>query len=57
MVLTVLLPSELHVLPTWLLLLIEAVLLVSLIIADPGQIDRRSNRLRRLPIALLAVLA
>ena len=56
MVLTVLLPDELRIAPTWLLLLIEGVLLVALIFGDPGRIDRRTNRLRILAIGLVAVL-
>src|SRR5262249_15833461 len=56
MVLTVLLPDELRLLPTWLLVLVEGVVLVALIGSDPGRIDRRSNRLRILGMALVAVL-
>jgi uncharacterized membrane protein len=56
MVLTVLLPDELRLLPTWLLLLVEGVLLVALMTRDPGKIDRRSNLLRLLSIALVTVL-
>jgi uncharacterized membrane protein len=56
MVLTVLLPSYLQVAPAWLLLLIEGVLLLALVFGDPGRIDRRSNELRILSIALVAVL-
>jgi uncharacterized membrane protein len=56
MVLTVLLPEQLRVVPAWLLVLIEAVLLVALVFGDPGRIDRRSSQLRILSIALVAVL-
>jgi uncharacterized membrane protein len=56
MVLTVLLPGQLRLVPAWLLVLIEAVLLVALVFGDPGRIDRRSNQLRSLSIALVAVL-
>jgi uncharacterized membrane protein len=56
MVLTVLLPSQLRLVPAWLLLLIEGVLLVALVFGDPGRIDRRSDQLRVLSIALVAVL-
>jgi len=56
MVLTVLLPGQLRVVPAWLLLLIEAVLLGALVFGDPGTIDRRSTELRILSIALVAVL-
>jgi len=56
MVLTVLLPHELRIAPTWLLLVVEATLLTALIVADPGRIDRHSDRLRILAIALVTVL-
>jgi uncharacterized membrane protein len=56
MALTVALPDELRLLPTWLLLLIEGVLLAALIGGDPGRIDRRTRHLRTLAIALVAVL-
>jgi hypothetical protein len=55
-VLTVLLPDELRLGPSWLLPLVEAVLLVALVLGDPGAIDRRSRVLRALSIALVAVL-
>jgi uncharacterized membrane protein len=56
MVLTVLMPDELRVAPTWLLLVLEAALLLALIVADPGRIDRHSDRLRLAAIALVTVL-
>jgi uncharacterized membrane protein len=56
MVLTVLLPGQLRLVPAWLLVLIEAVLLLALVLGDPGRIDRRSSQLRILSIALVAVL-
>src|SRR5262245_31916789 len=56
MVLTVLLPDELRVAPTWLLLVLEAALLIALIVGDPGRIDRHSDRLRILAIVLVTVL-
>ena len=55
-VLTVLLPAELRLGPSWLLPLIEAVLLVALVLGDPGAISRRSRLLRAFSIALVAVL-
>jgi hypothetical protein len=55
-VLTVLLPDELRLGPNWLLPAIEAVLLVVLVIGDPGVISRRSRALRALSITLVAVL-
>jgi uncharacterized membrane protein len=56
MVLTVLMPDELRVAPTWLLLVLEAAQLLALIVADPGRIDRHSDRLRLAAIALVTVL-
>jgi hypothetical protein len=56
MVLTALLPPELRLTPTWLILPIEGVLLVALIFGDPGRIDRRSYHLRILSIALVSLL-
>ena len=45
-VLTFLLPNEVRPGPNWLLPLIEGLLLVALIIGDPGEITRRSSWLR-----------
>src|SRR6478672_4030681 len=56
MVLTILLPSTLRLGPQWVLPLIEAVLLVAVIAADPGKINRRSRELRVLSIVLVSVL-
>jgi hypothetical protein len=56
MVLTGLLPKELNKAPAWLILLVEGVLLLALIFADPGRIDKRSSALRLLSIALVTVL-
>ena len=55
-VLTLLLPDDLRLGPNWALPVLEAVLLVVLIVADPGAIDRRSRALRVVGIALVAVL-
>ena len=54
--LTVLLPSEVRPGPPWLLPAIEGVLLVILVVADPGRIDNRSRHLRVLSVALVSVL-
>ncbi|MGO9505001.1 MAG: hypothetical protein ACLPUO_26295 [Streptosporangiaceae bacterium] len=54
-VLTVLLPNGIRTGPRWALLL-AGVLLVAVILADPGRIDRRSRLARLLSLALLAVL-
>ena len=56
MVLTILLPDDLRLGPSWLLPVIEGVLLVALIVGDPGRIDRRSAALRALSVGLVAVL-
>jgi hypothetical protein len=42
--------------PIWLIPACECVLLVALVIGDPGRIDRRSNAMRIISIALVAVL-
>jgi hypothetical protein len=55
-VLTILLPKDQRVLPAWVVPLIEGFLLVALIVADPGAIDRRSRLLRGLSIALVSIL-
>jgi hypothetical protein len=56
MVLTILLPDEVRLGPGWVLPLIEGVLLVVVIAADPGKINRRSRLLRALSIVLVSVL-
>ena len=56
MVLTILLQDEVRLGPQWLLPLIEGVLLVAVIAADPGKINRRSRWLRALSIVLVSVL-
>ena len=55
-VLTLLLPTELAAGPNWLLPGIEGVLLVAVIVGDPGAITRRSRMLRALSIGLVSVL-
>ena len=42
--------------PVWLIPVCECVLLVALVIGDPGRIDRRSSAMRITSIALVAVL-
>src|SRR3954467_8903667 len=56
MVLTALLPAALRAGPRLALPLIEGVLLVAVIVGDPGKIDRRSHTLRWLSIVLVSVL-
>jgi hypothetical protein len=55
-VLTVMLPDSVQPGPAWLLPSIAGVLLVALIVVDPGKIDRRSRALRVPSILLVAVL-
>ena len=56
MILTVLLPDDVRLGPAWVLPLIEGVLLVAVIAADPRAITRRSRLLRAISIALVSVL-
>ena len=56
MILTILLPEQIRWVPAWVLPAFEGALLLALILGDPGAIDRRSNALRGLSIALVAVL-
>jgi len=55
-VLTLLLPHELVTRPRWGVPLVEALLLVAVIIGDPGKIDLRSRRVRALSITLIGLL-
>ncbi|MEI6726519.1 MAG: hypothetical protein WCN81_09910 [Actinomycetes bacterium] len=55
-VLTVLLPRGLVQHPRWGVPLVEGLLLVAVIIADPGKIDLVSPRVRALSITLIALL-
>ena len=55
-VLTLLLPDDLRLGPNWALPVLEGALLITLIVADPGSITRRSRALRAVGIALVAVL-
>jgi hypothetical protein len=56
MTLTFLLPAQVRPGPNWLLPLIESLLLVAVVVGDPGRITRRSRRLRVLSIGLVSVL-
>ena len=56
MALTLLLPDEVSSGPLWIVVILEGVLLVALIVGDPGAIDRRSSSLRALSIALVGLL-
>ena len=55
-VLTILLPDAVRVGPRWLLPLIETVLLLIVVVGDPGRISRRSRELRTVSIVLVSVL-
>jgi hypothetical protein len=54
--LTILLPKELRPGPVWLAPSLEGVLLVALIVVDPGKISRTSPLLRALAIGLVGLL-
>jgi hypothetical protein len=56
-VLTLLLPHSLIVRPRWGVPIAECILLVAVIVADPGKIDRVSPRVRGLSITLIVILA
>jgi hypothetical protein len=54
--LTILLPDSVRLGPKWLLPVVEGVLLVAVIVGDPGRIDRRSRAIRAISVALVFVL-
>jgi hypothetical protein len=54
--LTAVLPDSERAGPRWLLPVIEGLLLIALVVGDPGKIDRRSRTLRVLSIVLVSVL-
>lgn len=51
-----LLPSRFSLVPQWIIPVVEACLLVALIVADPGRIDRRSRAVRAISIMLVVLL-
>ena len=53
---TLLLPHDLVARPRWGVPLVEAILLLAVIVADPGKIDLVSPRVRGLSITLIALL-
>ena len=55
-VLTLLLPHSIIVRPRWGVPLVEALLLVAVMIGDPGKIDRRSRPVRTLSVTLIGLL-
>ncbi len=57
MALPFLLPPTYAFVPRWIIPAMEAVLLVALIVADPGRIDRRSTFVRTLSLGLVVILA
>jgi hypothetical protein len=54
--LTILLPNSLVVRPRWGVPVVEAILLVAVMIGDPGKIDRRSRPVRAISVTLIALL-
>jgi len=56
MVAALIAPSRLSIMPGWLLALAEGLLLVALILGDPGRIDRTGPWQRRTSIALVVVI-
>jgi hypothetical protein len=56
MTLTFLLPAGVRAGPNWLLPLIEGLLLIAVVVGDPGEITRRSRWLRGSSIGLVSVL-
>jgi uncharacterized membrane protein len=56
MALAVVSPAGLALLPGWVLAAVEGVLLVALMIGDPGRIDRDTRWLRLVSFALVAVI-
>ena len=49
-------PTQLSFVPGWVLAVVEGLLLLALVIGDPGRIDRTSPWLRRTSFALVAVI-
>ena len=56
-VLTLFLPADMRLGPSWLVPFIGGLLLCAVVMGDPGRIDHRSRALRGLSIALVAMLA
>ena len=56
MALPFLLPPKYSLGPRWILPVVEALLLIALVVADPGRIDRRSDFIRALSIGLVVIL-
>ena len=56
-VLQLVLPTRLAITPVWLLPVLEVVLVVGLIVANPGRISRQSARIRIASLVLIAVIS
>lgn len=54
--LPLLLPSSFRSVATWVMTALEAVLIVAMVVLDPGRIDGRSELIRRVRVALVTVL-
>ncbi len=57
MALPFVLPARYSLVPVWIIPAVEGLLLVALVVADPGRIDRRSTFVRTLSLALVVILA
>jgi len=57
MVIPLFVPHSLLPGPHWIASAVEAVLLVAMLVSDPGRIDRRSGKVRAVRIALISFLA
>ncbi len=56
MILPFLLPGQLSYLPRWFYPVLEAILLVAVVVADPGRIDRRTTLVRIISVGLVVIL-
>jgi hypothetical protein len=56
LVLTLLRPEAVRIAPAWILPLVDGLLLVVLVVRDPGRIDERSAQLRVLSISMIGLL-
>jgi uncharacterized membrane protein len=56
MALPFLLPARFSLAPVWVIPIVEALLLVALIVADPGRIDRTSSLVRGLSLGVVGIL-
>jgi hypothetical protein len=56
MALPFLLPARFSLAPTWVIPVVEALLLVALVVIDPGFIDKRSSLVRGLSLGLVGIL-